>query len=74
MNTLRWIGVIVLVFGLLGLGYDSFSFTKATRAAKIGPLELSLQEKQTFSVPVWASGAAIAIGLVLLVIGGGTKR
>jgi hypothetical protein len=40
------------VLGVLGLVYGSFSFTKETHQAKIGPIELSVKEKETVNVPV----------------------
>jgi hypothetical protein len=70
MNPLSLTGVILIVLGLLGLGYGSFSFTKNTHTASIGPLELSVKEQQTVNVPAWAGGAAIVVGLGLLVAGG----
>jgi TRAP-type C4-dicarboxylate transport system permease small subunit len=73
MNPLSLTGVILIVLGLLGLGYGSFSYTKDTHKAKIGPLELSVKETQTVNVPAWAGGAAIVIGLGLL-IASGRKR
>lgn len=73
MNTVRWIGIALVVAGALGLGYGSFSFTKETHQAKLGPLELSVREKETVNVPVWAGAAAVAIGLILVVTGG-SKR
>jgi hypothetical protein len=57
------------VLGVLGLVYGSFSFTKETHQAKIGPIELSVKEKETVNVPVWAGVGAIALGVVLLVVG-----
>ena len=36
---------------------------------RIGPLELSVKERKTFDVPVWAGVAAIVVGGVLLVFG-----
>jgi len=34
---------------------------------KLGPLELKVQEKETVNVPLIVSGAAVAIGVFLLV-------
>ena len=70
MNPLSLTGVILIVLGLLGLGYGSFSWTKDTHKASIGPLELSVKETQTVNVPAWAGGAAIVAGLGLLVMSG----
>jgi hypothetical protein len=68
MNTSKLIGIVLIVAGALGLAYGSFSFTKDTHTANIGPLQLSVKEKETVNVPVWAGiGAIIAGGLVLLV-------
>ena len=59
-----------MVAGVLVLAYGSFSYTKETHEAKLGPIELSLKEKQTVNVPVWAGVGAIAIGGALLLLGG----
>jgi uncharacterized membrane protein YidH (DUF202 family) len=70
MNAIRIVGVVLIVAGVLGLVYGSFSYTKETHQAKLGPIELSVKEKQTVNVPVWAGVGAIVIGGVLLLIGG----
>lgn len=69
MNATKILGIVLIVLGVLGLVYGSFSFTKETHQAKIGPIELSVKEKETVNVPVWAGVGAIALGVVLLVVG-----
>lgn len=69
MNGRQIIAIILIVVGVLGLVYQQFSFTKETHSAKIGPLELSVKEKETVNVPLWASLGAIGVGVVLLVAG-----
>lgn len=49
--------------------YGSFSYTKQTSQLKLGPLELSVKEKETVNVPIWAGVGAIVIGGLLLVFG-----
>jgi hypothetical protein len=70
MNAVKVAGIVLLVAGALGLLYGSFSWTKETHEAKLGPIELSVKEKQTVNVPVWAGVGAIAIGGALLLFGG----
>lgn len=70
MNSVKVIGIIVLVLGLLGLVYGGFSYTSQTHQAKIGPLELSVKEKETVNIPMWAGAAAVAAGVLLLLMGG----
>jgi hypothetical protein len=69
MNSIKWIGIVLIVGGLLSAIYGGFSYTKETHQTTIGPLELSVKEQRTVNIPAWAGGAAIAAGLVLLVVG-----
>jgi hypothetical protein len=69
MNATKIVGIVLIVLGVLGLVYGCFSFTKETHEAKIGPIEFSVKEKETVNVPVWAGVGAIALGVVLLVVG-----
>jgi hypothetical protein len=57
------------VLGCLGLAYGGFSYTKETTKAKIGSLELKVQEEETVNVPLIVSAGAIGIGIFLLVAG-----
>ena len=70
MNVVKLVAFAMILAGVLALAYGSFSFTKATHEATLGPLKMSVQEKQTVNVPVWAGMAAIAFGAALLVFGG----
>jgi len=67
MNAVKLMAIVLIVAGTLGLVYGGFTYTKDTQQAKIGPLELTVQDKETVSVPVWAGVAAIVIGGGLLV-------
>jgi len=69
MNAVKMVGIVMIVAGTLGLVYGSFSYTKETHQAKLGPIELSVKDKETVNVPVWAGVGAIVIGGVLLLFG-----
>ena len=73
MSVTKLIAIALIVAGVVGLIYQQFSFTKETAQAKIGPLELSIKEKETVNIPLWASLGAIGVGVVLLVAGGRKK-
>lgn len=70
MNATRLLAVALLVVGVLALVYGQFSYTKETHGAKIGPLELSVEEKETIAIPTWAGVGAIAAGGAVLLLGG----
>ena len=69
MNAVKIAAIVLIVAGVLGLVYGSFSYTKETHEAKLGPIELSVKDKQTVNVPVWAGVGAIVIGGGLLLFG-----
>jgi len=68
MNGVKIFGMVLIAAGFLGLVYGSFSYTKETHEAKIGSLELSMKDKETVNIPVWAGVGAIAVGGVLLLM------
>ena len=69
MSLVKIAGVVLIVAGVLGLVYGSFSWTRETHEAKLGPIELSVKERQSVNVPIWAGVGAIVIGGVLLLLG-----
>jgi len=66
MNAVKLAAIALIVAGILGLAYGSFSYTKETHGVKLGSLELSVKDKQTVNVPVWAGVGAIVAGGLLL--------
>jgi hypothetical protein len=70
MNAFKMAAVVLIAAGVLGLVYGSFSYTKDTHEANLGPIELSVKDKETVNIPVWAGAGAIVIGGALLLVGG----
>lgn len=67
MSGLKIIAILLIGAGVFGLAYGNFSYIKETHEAKLGPLELSVKDKENVTVPVWmAVGAIIAGGAMLL--------
>jgi hypothetical protein len=69
MNTLRIAALALIVAGALGLAYGSFGWTRETHQATLGPIALSVSERQTVNVPVWLGIGAIVVGGALLLLG-----
>ena len=68
MKAMRIVGVLLLVLGLAGFLTGGFSFTKDTTQAKLGPLELTVKEKESVNIPQWMSLGAMVLGGVVLVL------
>lgn len=66
MSTIKLAAIVLIVAGILGLVYGSFSYIKDTHEARLGPIELSVKDKETVNIPVWAGVGAIVIGGALL--------
>jgi hypothetical protein len=67
MGIAKIIGILLIAAGALGLIYGGFTYTKETHSAKLGPIVLQVQEKETVYVPIILSAAAIGLGVLLLV-------
>jgi TRAP-type C4-dicarboxylate transport system permease small subunit len=61
---MRIVAIVLLVAGVLALVYGGFSYTSETHDATLGPLEISVSERERINVPVWA-------GVALVIAGGG---
>ncbi len=61
---MRMMAIVLLLAGVVGLVYGGFSYTRETHEAKVGPVEISISEKERVNVPMWA-------GVALVIAGGG---
>jgi len=65
----RTLGILLVIAGTLALAYGGFSYTKASHDVKLGPIQFSVKEKESVSIPVWAGAGGIALGVLLLLFG-----
>jgi TRAP-type C4-dicarboxylate transport system permease small subunit len=66
---LKIVAIVLIAAGILALVYGGITYTQTTHETKLGPLELSIEDKETIHVPVWAGVAAIVIGGGILLTG-----
>jgi TRAP-type C4-dicarboxylate transport system permease small subunit len=66
VNALKIVAILLIAAGIIGLVYGSITYTKTSHDTKIGPLELSIKDKETINIPVWAGVGAIVVGGALL--------
>ncbi len=68
MNSRRIAAVVLMVAGVLGLLYGSFSYTKESHTAQLGALEMTVKDRETVNIPRWAGILALAAGAILLFV------
>jgi hypothetical protein len=68
-DNMKTAGIVVLVLGILAVAYGGFSYTKDSTAMKLGPVELSVKEKERVNIPLWAGVVATVAGGLMLVAG-----
>ncbi len=70
MSAIKLLGLLLVIAGAAALVYHGFSYTRESHETRIGPVELSVKNKETVDIPTWAGVGAIAIGAVMLLSGG----
>lgn len=67
MNGLKTLAIVLIAAGALALLYGGFTYTQNTHEAKLGPISLTVKEKETINIPLWAGLGILVSGVVLLV-------
>ena len=73
MNATKIVAILLILAGIAGLIYRSFTYTDKTHETKVGPIEVAVKEKETVQIPVWVSAGAIVIGAGILLAGARKK-
>ena len=68
MSPIRVLAVVLVLAGVLGLVYGGVTYTKQSHDLKLGNLELSVKDKETLNIPVWAGAGAIVVGALLFFV------
>lgn len=68
MNGIKGVAIVLIALGVLALAYGGFSYTKETHEGSLGPITLTVKDKEHVNVPVWAGVAAIVIGAGFLLV------
>ncbi|HYV20151.1 MAG TPA: hypothetical protein VFC25_14095 [Verrucomicrobiae bacterium] len=68
MSPIKILAIVLIAGGVLGLLYGGFTYTQDSHDLKIGSLELSVKDKKTVNIPMWAGAGAVATGAALLIV------
>ena len=67
---MRVFGIVLVVLGLIALVHGTFFVTRDEKKAELGPIKVSVEERERFHVPVWASVLTVLAGGGLIAAGG----
>jgi len=68
MSPSKILAIILFAMGILALAYGGFTYTRETHDAKVGPVEMSVKEREHVSIPTWAGLAAVGAGMIMLLV------
>jgi len=67
-------GVILLVFGVIGLVHPSFNYHQQEEVAKFGPIKATVDEEKTAQIPAAVSITLLIAGIMVVVFGPRMKQ
>ena len=70
MNTLKIVGIILIVLGVVALIFQGITYTTQKNVINLGPIHATAEEKKTIPLPPVLGGIALVGGIVLLVTAG----
>lgn len=59
------LGLVLFLLGIVAVVHPTFEYSTRERVAKIGPIQATIDEPETFQVPAAATVALLVSGLVL---------
>lgn len=66
---MRAIGIVLIIVGVLALGYQGFTYVTRDKVVDIGPVEVTQEKTKTVYFPPILGAAALVAGIVLAVSG-----
>ena len=69
MNPKMLIGIVLIVVGILGLGYGTISWTTRERVVDAGPIKIDADKEHSIPIAPVVGAVALAGGIAMLVMG-----
>lgn len=63
------VGIVLIIFGIVSLGYESISYTKQEKIAEFGNIQVTADTQKTVYVPPIVGGLSLVAGIILVIVG-----
>jgi len=73
MKPITWMGIVLVVLGVLSLAYQGINYNRQESVVDLGPLRVTAETHERIPLPPILGGLALAGGVVLLIAGARTK-
>ncbi len=67
---MKIIGIVLIVLGVVGIGYGGFRYAYPEKIVDAGPLQVSVTRHESVPIPPILGALALAGGIVLIGFGG----
>ena len=65
---MKLIAMVLILVGVLAVGYQGFSFITREKVVDLGPVEVTKEHKKTVFLPPLVGGLILVSGIALLVL------
>ena len=62
-------GIVLIVLGVIALTVGTISFTREREVLDVGPIEATVEDRETVPIPAIVGIVAIGAGVLLLIAG-----
>jgi hypothetical protein len=69
MKPIVLVGIVLIILGVIAFAYHGVTYTTHEKILQIGPIEATKKTEKTIPLSPILGGAALAAGIVLIVIG-----
>ena len=69
MKTTTILGIALILLGFVAFAYQGITYTTQKNVIDIGPLQATVDKKETIPLPPLVGGLALVDGIALLIVG-----
>ena len=69
MKPAIWVGILLIVLGVIAFSYQGITYTKREKVLDIGPIEATTEKKETIPLPPVLGALALIGGVALVFVG-----